>query len=55
MCIVGSRFNVQHGQLTQVLVYAEDVNILVGSMLTIRKNTKALVIGSKETRLEVNS
>jgi hypothetical protein len=33
----------------------EDVNILGGSIHNIRKNTEALVIGSKETGLEVNA
>jgi hypothetical protein len=39
----------------QLLVYADDVNILVGSIHTIRKNTEALVITSKETNLEARS
>jgi hypothetical protein len=39
----------------QLLVYADDVNIMGGSLHTIRKNTKALVADSKETGLEVNS
>ena len=38
----------------QLLVYAEDVNMLGGSIHTIRKNTEALVITSEETGLEVN-
>jgi hypothetical protein len=33
----------------EVLVYAVDVNILAGSIHTIRKNTEALLIASKET------
>jgi hypothetical protein len=32
----------------QFLVYADDVNILGGSIYTISKNTEALVIASKE-------
>jgi hypothetical protein len=36
----------------QLLVYADDVNILVVSIHTIRKNTEALLIGSKEIGLE---
>jgi len=37
------------------LIYADDVNILEGSQYTIKKNTDALVIGSKEIGLEVNA
>jgi len=36
----------------QLLVYADDVNILGGSVHTIGKNTEALVIASKVTGLE---
>jgi hypothetical protein len=32
----------------QLLVYADDVNILGGSVHAIRKNTEALVVASKE-------
>jgi hypothetical protein len=39
----------------QLLVYAADVNILGGSVRTIKKNTKALVVSSKEAGLEVNA
>ena len=35
--------------------YADDVNVLVGSILTIKKNTEALVVASKEIGLEVNA
>jgi hypothetical protein len=38
----------------QLLVYADDVNILGGSVHTIEKNTEVLVVGSKEIGLEVN-
>jgi hypothetical protein len=39
----------------QLLVYADDVNILGGSVHTIKKNTQALVIAIKEVCLEVNA
>jgi len=39
----------------QILVYADDVNILGGSMRAIKKNTEALVVASKETGLEGNA
>jgi len=38
----------------QLLVYADDVNILGGSAHTLKKNAEALVFVSKEIRLEVN-
>jgi hypothetical protein len=40
---------------TSYLVYANDVNILDGRVRTIKKNTGALVVTSKETGLEVNA
>jgi hypothetical protein len=39
----------------QLLVYAFDVNILRGSVHTIKKNAETLVVASKETGLEVNA
>ena len=39
----------------QLLVYADDVNILGGSVHTIKKNTEALVAVSMETVLEVKA
>jgi hypothetical protein len=39
----------------QFLVYADDVNILGGSVHTIKKKTAALVAASKEFGLEVNT
>ena len=39
----------------QRLVYADDVNILGGSVHTVGKNTKALLVSSQEVGLEVNA
>ena len=39
----------------QFLVYADDVNLLGGSVHTIKKNAEALAAASKETGLEVNA
>ena len=39
----------------QPLVYADDVNILGGSIHTIKKNAEALIVTSKEIGLEVNA
>ena len=38
----------------QLLAYADDVNILGGSVDSVKKNSEALVAASKETGLEVN-
>ena len=38
----------------QLSVYVDDVNILGGSIHTIRKNTEALLIASQKIGLEVN-
>ena len=38
----------------QLLVYADDVNILGGSVQTVKRNSEALVFAGKENRLEVN-
>jgi hypothetical protein len=46
----GLILNVTH----QLLVYADDVNILVGSVQTIENNKQAFVVPSKEIVLEVN-
>jgi hypothetical protein len=39
----------------QFLVYADDVNILGGSVHTVKENAEALVVSIKETGLEVNA
>ena len=39
----------------QLLVYADDVNILGGSVHTVKENTESLVVESKENGLEVNA
>jgi hypothetical protein len=48
---------IQHGlklnSTHQLLVYADGVNILEGSVHTIKKNAEALVVASKEIGIEV--
>ena len=39
----------------QLLVYADDVSMLGRSIHTVKKNTEALVVASKESELEVNA
>ena len=39
----------------QLLVYADDVNMLGGSVHTVKENAEALVVASKEIGLEVNA
>ena len=39
----------------QISIYADDVNILGGSVHTVKKHTEALVVASKEIGLEVNA
>jgi len=39
----------------ECLVYADDVNTLGGSVHTIKKNTEALLVHSKEIGLKVNA
>jgi len=39
----------------QLLVYSYDVNMLGGSVHTIKENAAALVVASKEFGLEVNA
>ena len=47
----GLKFNGKH----QPLVYADDFNMLGGSVHTAKKNTKALLVASKENGLEVTT
>ena len=49
--LVGLELNGTH----QLLAYADDVNILGGSVHTVKKNAEALVADTKETGLEVNA
>ena len=37
-----------------LLVYADDVNILGGSIHTVKENAEALIVASKEIGLDVN-
>ena len=39
----------------QLLVYADDVNTLGGSVHTIKENAETLIVDSKEIGLEVNA
>jgi len=39
----------------QLLVYADDVNILGGSVHTVNKNAEALVLVSKENSFEITA
>jgi phage tail sheath gpL-like len=48
---VGLKLNGTH----QLLVYADDVNILGDNADTIKKNIQTLIDASKEVGLEVNS
>jgi len=38
----------------QLLAYTDDINMLGGSVHTVKENTEALVVAIKETGLEVN-
>jgi hypothetical protein len=39
----------------QLLAYADDVNILGGSIHAVKENVEALVVATKEIQLEVNA
>jgi len=51
VCQDGLKLNGTH----QLLFYADDVNILGGSIPTVKKNKESLVVASRETDLEVNA
>ena len=48
---VGLKLNGTH----QILAYADDVNILGGSMHTLKENAEALVAATREIGLEINA
>jgi hypothetical protein len=48
---VGLKLNAAH----QLLVYADDVNLLDGNIDTIKKNTETLIDAGKEVGLEINT
>jgi len=39
----------------QLLAYADDINILGGSVRTVKENTETLIVASKKIGLEVNN
>jgi hypothetical protein len=39
----------------QILVYGDDVNIMGGSVHTIKENREALVVASKDIRVDLNA
>jgi hypothetical protein len=41
--------------IRQLLAYADDVNILGGSVHTVKENAEALVVATEEIGLEVNA
>ena len=47
----GLKLNCKH----QLLVYADHVNILGGSVHTVKENVEALIVVGKEIGLEVNA
>jgi len=45
----------QHNGTHQLLAYADDVNILGGSVHTVMENPEALIVATKEIGLKVNA
>jgi hypothetical protein len=39
----------------QLLIYADVVNVVCGTIHSIKKNTETIVVASKETGLELNA
>jgi hypothetical protein len=50
-----SQYGLKLNGTYQLLFYADDVNILGGSVHAIKKNTETLVVASKESGLEINA
>jgi hypothetical protein len=50
-----SRVQVNQDGTHQLLAYVDDVNILVGSVHTVKENAEALVVVTKENGLEVKA
>jgi hypothetical protein len=49
-----NRIGLKLNGIYQFLVYADDVNILGGSVQTVKKNVETLLVACKEIGLEVN-
>jgi len=53
--MTGCRREYISGRTHQLLVYADNVDILGGSVQTVKKNAEALIVASKEIGLEVDA
>ena len=53
MCVQVNQGGLKLNGTHQLLVYADDVNILEGSVHTVKENAEALIVASKEIGLEV--